>query len=984
MAITVPKFYPRPWAANEQLPELTEGEMVAAFPGGTEERPTRQTLNKALAYATNGVIYFLVHGVPEWSAEAQYAAGSVVRNQNDFFLATAINRGVVPYGDASVWEFLPWRKDVLDAIYLTMEYGDRRFFTFAAAEERFYTQQRMNALFMTPPKMALLYVTQAALAAEYITREEAIGMFLTVAIADERYAIYEETVSREVLDEILEEYLTLAVGKDLFLTEAGGDATLLNRERAGAVYLTLEDAAQRFEAKINAAISRYRPDATYSFGVLAFDPEERTIYRSLADDNVGHPLDDEEYWTEWTIPHREPTGAGEWPHTQMYTERGTYMLEAEDVLPPETHGDMLMRFRLKGGGGGGYEAGGGGEGAELDVSAVMEESAFPLRLVVGGPGQHSSISRFGNQTLQVNCAGDAIETWRADEGFGVGGWGHGDPFPDLPIDTSHVESPAPEAVYRSVRLDDPTPLVYTFGGFTPGAHHIVRLHFCELWTEGDWPHRRFSVVVNGILILNFFNIMEAAGGVRIANIQTTVAVANAQGQVVITFTPQAHPPIIAGIEILPLVTLLSVSPGSDATEEEPGLGGEQAMVGLGRGVLSVATIPGAHGRFAWPGFRGGDGGGWGGSSGEPLRRVNCAGGPIGTWGEDAGFDGGQRYYDPTLGIPIDLSRAFRPGPAELYIDGRFPDPPFPLTYTFGGYQSGNFHIIRLHFCELFPQSAWQRFCDVTVNGSPMLNQFDVATAAGGLHIAHVETMLFPANFEGQFNITLIPRSSAEHPPIISGIEIFPAVPIVSNVTPINCGGEALGFPVGGWEDRWFTTGLTIAAPGAQIDLSRTLRPAPMEVYQTCRYGGGIGSDGLPNDYRFRYIIPPSVAFPGWVYRLRLHFCECWATADIQRVFHIAVNRRWVMMNFNAAQIAGGAFIAIILEFDTMADAAGIDIWFEPLPGGQDPIINGIELMWMGSAMGANTGNVLQLGGGGNSEWGPAVRPGADGFIFVDW
>jgi len=939
MAITVPKFYPRPWAANEQLPELTEGEMVAAFPGGTEQRPTRQTLNKALRYATGGIIYFLTHGVPEWSAEVQYAVGSIVRNQNTFLLAIAPSDGA-PDGATIMWEPLPWRKDALDAIYLTMEFGNSRFVSFTDADERFYPKAQMEALFITPSKMALLYVTQAALEAEYITREEAISLFLTVAIADERYAIYEDTISAEVLAEVLQEYLTLADGKELYLTL--DDETHLTRDRGEAIYLTSEDAKARFEAKINAAISRYRPEATYSFGVLAFDSETKMIYRSLADDNIGHPLDDEEYWTEWTPPYVVPSGAGEWAHRLTYTESGTYSLALEDLLLPEveTHGEILARFRLKAGGGRGYGVGGGGEGAEITATAVVEESMFPLMLIVGGPGQQSSINRFGNQTLQVNCGGGALETWRADEGFG-GGVAHGDPGSG-PIDLSHVESPAPEEVYRSVRFDDPTPLVYTFGGYTPGSYQIVRLHFCELWTEGGWPHRRFRVVVNNIMILDQFNIIEATGGVRIAYIETTLATANVQGQIVITFTPQAHPPIIAGIEILPLVTLLSVSPGSDATEEEPGLGGDQATVALGRGLMAVEKIPGAHGKFAWPGFRSGDGGGAGGGSGMPLRTINCGGDVVGAWGVDTGYQGGGGLPTSTYNIPdsvIDMSQVLRPAPMEIYQSARYITPTNTLSYNVLNFAAPFvLHVIRFHFCEHFVEVAGQRVFHIRVNLDFVLENFDIFAAAGGARIANVQTFVVQASQFGQFNIGFWGVTDA---PQINGIEIFPVLPMPSGMAPINCGAALLGEP--GWEDRWYTGGnVTATDAAATIDISRVVRPAPDMVYRTCRFGGG----GTPTPFSYR-ISPPTVT-PGWVYRLRLHFCECWDESG-SRSFDVAVNNRWIARNFNVFERAGGQFIAYILETDVTANAEGLHIWFEAIPPnvGVDPILNGIEMEFLG-------------------------------------
>ena len=953
MAITVPKFYPRPWAADEQLPELTQGEMVTAFPGGTEQRPTRQTLNRALQYATNGIIYFLTHGIPEWSAEVQYAVGSIVRNQNTFLLAIAPSDGA-PDGATIMWEPLPWRKDALDAIYMTMEFGDAHFLSFANADERFYPKAQMDALFITPSKMALLYVTQAALAAEYITREQAVSMFLTVAIADERYAIYEETVSAEVLAEMLEEYLSIADGKELYLTLE--DETHLTRERGAAIYLTPEDALARFEAKINAAISRYRPEAVYGFGVLAFDPEERTIYRSLADDNVGHPLDDEEYWTEWTIPHKEPTGAGEWAHRLTYTERGTYSLTLGDLLVPgvETHGEILTRFRLKAGGGSGYGVGGGGEGAEITVVAVMEESAFPLGLVVGGPGQQSSvISNSANSTpvmVPINCgfviptipASSSETEWGEDRWWTGGFTQHS---PDVVVDTSRVIRPAPMEVYQRNRHGNfNTRVVYTIPPDVaiPGTIYHLRLHFAENWV----PQGRASVniVVNGRVVRENFNIAESAGGMYIAYIVEVDAMAENAG-LVLTFSetnPVFFDPIICGIEVFPVTTLLSVSPGSDANDEGPGLGGDQATVALGRGLMAVEKIPGAHGKFAWPGFRSGDGGGAGGGSGMPLRTINCGGDVVGAWGVDTGYQGGGGLPTSTYNIPdsvIDMSRVLRPAPMEIYQSARYITPTNTLSYNVLNFAAPFvLHVIRFHFCEHFVEVAGQRVFHIRVNLDFVLENFDIFAAAGGARIANVQTFVVQASQFGQFNIGFWGVTDA---PQINGIEIFPVLPMPSGMAPINCGAALLGEP--GWEDRWYTGGnVTATDAAATIDISRVVRPAPDMVYRTCRFGGG----GTPPPFSYR-ISPPTVT-PGWIYRLRLHFCECWDESG-SRSFDVAVNNRWIARNFNVFERAGGQFIAYILETDVTANAEGLHIWFEAIPpnAGVDPILCGIEMEYLG-------------------------------------
>ena len=113
------------------------------------------------------------------------------------------------------------------------------------------------------------------------------------------------------------------------------------------------------------------------------------------------------------------------------------------------------------------------------------------------------------------------------------------------IDLSKVANPAPMAVYQSARIDNFT---YTIPGFTAGSSHTVRLHFAETFftTAGS---RTFNVTINGTQVLTQFDIVKAAGGRNIANIQQFTENANSNGQYVIAFTSVVNNALISGIEI---------------------------------------------------------------------------------------------------------------------------------------------------------------------------------------------------------------------------------------------------------------------------------------------------------------------------------------------------------------------------------------------------------------------------------------------------
>ncbi|MFZ3201776.1 MAG: malectin domain-containing carbohydrate-binding protein [Candidatus Acidiferrales bacterium] len=113
---------------------------------------------------------------------------------------------------------------------------------------------------------------------------------------------------------------------------------------------------------------------------------------------------------------------------------------------------------------------------------------------------------------------------------------------------------------------------------------------------------------------------------------------------------------------------------------------------------------------------------------------------------------------------IDLSHVTNPAPAAVYQtarDGNF-------TYTIPGFTAGTNYLVRLHFCETFFSTAGSRVGNVSINGTPVLTNFDVFAASGAQNRAIIEQFLEPANSSGQFVIAF---TSVVNNSIVSGIEI---------------------------------------------------------------------------------------------------------------------------------------------------------------------------------------------------------------------
>jgi hypothetical protein len=128
----------------------------------------------------------------------------------------------------------------------------------------------------------------------------------------------------------------------------------------------------------------------------------------------------------------------------------------------------------------------------------------------------------------------------------------------------------------------------------------------------------------------------------------------------------------------------------------------------------------------------------------------------------------------------------------------------------------------------------------------------------------------------------------------------------------------------------FNTGNQFSS-GAGIDVSGAANPAPVTVYQTCRWAAS-----------FSYVIPGLKA--GSTYTVRLHFAELTWTAAGQRKFNVSINGTAVLSAFDIFAAAGGTNRAITEQFTTTANASGqITIAFSQA-GADNPEVNGIEIL----------------------------------------
>jgi predicted alpha-1,2-mannosidase len=150
----------------------------------------------------------------------------------------------------------------------------------------------------------------------------------------------------------------------------------------------------------------------------------------------------------------------------------------------------------------------------------------------------------------------------------------------------------------------------------------------------------------------------------------------------------------------------------------------------------------------------------------PIR-VTCGGDePVGGFVPDPNMlSGGMNY----TGAAIDTG-APHAAPAAVYQSECYGK---DFAYTFP-VPAGEHYLVRLHFAEIFDSDAGTRVENITINGQPVLTNFDTYAAAGGMNKAVVRE--FPEiapDTQGNIviRITAAPDSPDQNAKI-SGIEIL--------------------------------------------------------------------------------------------------------------------------------------------------------------------------------------------------------------------
>jgi hypothetical protein len=131
---------------------------------------------------------------------------------------------------------------------------------------------------------------------------------------------------------------------------------------------------------------------------------------------------------------------------------------------------------------------------------------------------------------------------------------------------------------------------------------------------------------------------------------------------------------------------------------------------------------------------------------------------------DEDFSGGN---SSSVTATIDTSGVTNPAPMAVYQSERWG----VFTYTIPNLTPGGRYTVRLHFAELAFSSVGARLFNVAINGTTVLNNFDIFATAGASNKALVEQFTSIADATGKITISY-QKGSADDPKS-SGIEIIP-------------------------------------------------------------------------------------------------------------------------------------------------------------------------------------------------------------------
>ncbi len=433
------------------------------------------------------------------------------------------------------------------------------------------------------------------------------------------------------------------------------------------------------------------------------------------------------------------------------------------------------------------------------VEAVNDRSTSVVSNEVSAtiPSAGAPIS---SDVVAINVGGGATANYVADRYF-LGGTATGS---NAAINTSLVAQPAPQSVYQSNRYGV---MSYSVPGLVPNKKYIINLHFAETYYTRP-GQRQFNVQINGKFVLKNFDTVGTAGAVNTAVVESFTSTPDPDGVMRINFTTgAADNPQVNGIEIgvpctsncpaLPAppqkLTATQTAPGQVSLNWTPSATpgvlynvfrsqqagfAATAATEIASGVTSASftdTTANPATTYFYTVAAINDGGlsapaaeirvitrGAGGTIGTRLVAINAGGAPVDGWLADEDFEGGNTA---STGNQVSFAKVATPAPEAVYQTNRYGS----MTYTIPNLHAGTTYIVNLHFAETYWSAPGERLFNVSINGVPALQNYDIFASAGGEFIATEQSFTTTADAAGNITIQFTP--GPVDLPQINGIEV---------------------------------------------------------------------------------------------------------------------------------------------------------------------------------------------------------------------
>jgi len=150
-----------------------------------------------------------------------------------------------------------------------------------------------------------------------------------------------------------------------------------------------------------------------------------------------------------------------------------------------------------------------------------------------------------------------------------------------------------------------------------------------------------------------------------------------------------------------------------------------------------------------------------------VLAISAGGAAAGSFVADTDFSGGAVSHGTTAAI--NTSGITNPPPQSVLEHGRYGN----FTYTIPNLTPGASYTVRLDFAEYAFNAAGARVFDVGINGTQVLSNFDIWSAAGGEDIALAKSFTATASATGTITISF---TSVVNNAMINGIEISTNTP----------------------------------------------------------------------------------------------------------------------------------------------------------------------------------------------------------------